>query len=193
MSGIGWNGPIRPGRRFGWRCTTVDGGRFLNGKSFLRKLVLLLIVPLALSSLSGCATVPTAKGDWEAWGGQLTGGVDGDLQMSFSRHDEGDGIHFITGRFQGDIEGVHGGYGRGTIEGAIEGKFKDGIFDLRLSGQARLSEGAAPIHGKMIGTLSHTTAFGTWHMLARSSENSHRLAGEWRVEKLETEPGGNRP
>ena len=165
----------------------------MKGKPILNRL-LLLTVPLVLFFLSGCATAPTDKGaDGEAWAGQMTGRVAGELAMSFSPLEDGEGVHLITGRFAGDIDSGYGGYGSGTVEGIIEGKFKDGIFDLRLSGQARLSEGPAPIHGKMIGTQSQTTAFGTWHMVARSSGDSHRLAGEWRAEKLGAESEADRP
>ena len=158
----------------------------MDKQFFLLKSVLTILTALALFGLSGCATTPAGGGgDWELWVGKLTGRVDGDLEILFSRFEEGEGVHSVKGRFEGEVEGGFGGYGSGTVEGAVEGKFKDGIFDLHLSGEASLNGNAALLNGKMTGTMSQTTAFGTWYMVARSNEDAYRLSGQWRADRTE--------
>jgi hypothetical protein len=150
-----------------------------------------LVVAVALFGLSGCATTPAGRGAaWEPWSGRLTGGVEGDLELFLTRFAEGEGVHLVEGRFAGDVEGGFGGYGRGTVDGTVAGKFKDGIFDLHLRGEARLSGDVALVNGKMTGTMSQATAFGTWYMAAQNEEHSHRLSGEWAADQGGHEPQG---
>jgi len=158
----------------------------LTRRFFSLKRVLAILVAVALSGLSGCATTPVGRGaDWEAWAGRLSGGVDGHLELFWARSAEGEGVHSVEGRFEGEVEGGFGGYGRGTVDGTLAGKFKDGIFDLHLSGEARLNGDVALVNGKMTGAMSQTTAFGTWYMVARGDENIHRLSGEWKADRLD--------
>jgi hypothetical protein len=152
---------------------------------------LALVVAVALLGLSGCATTPGGRGaDWDPWSGRLTGGVKGDLELFLARFAEGEGVHSVEGRFAGEVEGGFGGYGSGSVEGTVAGKFKDGIFDLHLSGEARLNGDVAPVKGKMTGAMSQATAFGTWHMVAQDEENVHRLSGEWAVDQVGHERQG---
>ena len=158
----------------------------MTRRFFSLKRVSALVIVGALFGLSGCAAMPAGRGaDWEPWTGKLAGRVDGDLELFFSRSAEGEGVHSVEGRFEGEVEGGFGGYGRGTVEGTLAGKFKDGIFDLHLSGEARLNGDVALVNGKMTGAMSQTTAFGTWYMVARGDENSHRLSGEWTADRLD--------
>jgi hypothetical protein len=70
----------------------------------------------------------------------------------------------------------------------IEGQVKDGIFNVRMWGNANVSAGSATIDGKMIGTLSKTQAFGTWNMLATDTEGTlYEFSGEWSAEKIGSE------
>ena len=156
------------------------------------KLVILFILPFTLFFLSGCASTQDEQGtDWEPWVGKLTGMVDADLKMFFSRFEEEKEVYLIKGTFEGDIARVSGGYGSGTMNAKIEGKVKDGIFNIRMWGHANVSDGAASIVGKMIGTLSKTQAFGTWIINARDPEDSYELTGEWSAEKIDSESKGN--
>jgi hypothetical protein len=113
--------------------------------------------------------------------------VDAELKMFFSRFEEKKDVYLVKGSFEGDIEDVSGGYGSGTMNAKIEGKVKDGIFNLRMRGHANVSEGQAIINGKMIGTLSKTQAFGTWIINARDDERPYEFSGEWSAKKIDSE------
>jgi hypothetical protein len=58
-------------------------------------------------------------------------------------------------------------------------------------GHANVSDGAATINGKMIGTLSKTQAFGTWIINARDPDDSYEFSGEWSAKKIDSESNGN--
>jgi hypothetical protein len=116
--------------------------------------------------------------------------VDADLKMFFSRFEEEKDVYLVKGTFEGDIGRVSGGYGSGTMTARIEGKVKDGIFNLRMWGFANVSEGRAMIDGKMIGTLSKTQAFGTWIIIARDDEGTYKFSGEWSAKKIDSESQG---
>jgi hypothetical protein len=156
------------------------------------KLVILCMLPFSLFFLSGCASTQDEQGtDWEPWVGKLTGMVDADLKMFFSRFEEEKEVYLVKGTFEGDIGRVSGGFGSGTMNAKIEGKVKDGIFNVRMWGHANVSDGAATINGKMIGTLSKTQAFGTWIINARDPEDSYEFSGEWSAKKIDSESKGN--
>ena len=160
----------------------------MNKAALFLKLVILFILPFTLFFLSGCASTQTPQGtDWEPWVGELTGMVDADLKMFFSRFEEEKDAYLVKGTFEGDIERVSGGYGSGTMTARIKGKVKDGVFNLSMAGFATVSEGTAMIDGKMIGTLSKTQAFGTWNMLATDTEGTlYEFSGEWSAEKTDS-------
>jgi len=159
----------------------------MNKTTLFLKLVILFILPFTLFFLSGCASTQTEQGtDWEPWVGELTGMIDADLKMFFSRFEEEEDVYLVKGTFKGDIGGVSGGYGSGTMKGKMEGKVKDGIFNVRLWGHANVTGGLATIDGKMIGTLSKTQAFGTWNIDARA-DDLYRFSGEWSAEKIDSE------
>ena len=164
----------------------------MTRRFFSLRRVWVLLVAVALFGLSGCAAMTAGRGaDWEPWTGKLAGRVDGDLELFFSRFAEGEGVHSVEGRFEGEVEGGFGGYGSGTVEGTVAGKFKDGIFDLHLSGEARLNGDVALVKGKMPGAMSQATAFGTWYMTARSEEHIHRFSGQWTADRLADSARGN--
>jgi hypothetical protein len=163
----------------------------MNKSTLFLKLVILFILPFTLFLLFGCASTQAEKDtDWEPWVGVLTGMVDADLKMLFSRIAEEKDVYLIRGNFGGDIESFSGGYGTGTIKAKIKGKVKDGICNVRLWGTARVSEGSVTINGKMIGTLSKTQAFGTWIIVARDDE-VYEFSGEWSAKKIDSESQGN--
>ena len=164
----------------------------MNKITSILKLVMLFMLPFTLFFLSGCASTQAEQGtDGEPWVGELTGMVDAGLKMFFSRFEEEKDVYLVKGTFKGDIGRVSGGYGSGTMNAKIEGKVKDGIFNIRMWGHANVSDGAASIDGKMIGTLSKTQAFGTWIINARDPEDSYELTGEWSAEKIDSESKGN--
>jgi hypothetical protein len=164
----------------------------MNKTTLFLKLVILFILPFTLFFLSGCASTQAELGtDWEPWVGELTGMVDADLKMFFSRFEEEKDVYLVKGTFEGDIRRASGGYGRGRMNAKIEGKVKDGIFSVRMWGNARVEEGSAAIEGKMIGTLSKTQAFGTWIINARDEEASYKFSGEWSAKKIDSESKGN--
>jgi hypothetical protein len=163
----------------------------MNKTTLFLKLVILFILPFTLFFLSGCAFTQTEHGtDWEPWVGEFTGMVDADLKIFFSRFEEEKDVYLVKGTFEGDIGRVSGGYGSGTMTARIEGKVKDGIFNLRMWGFANVSEGRAMIDGKMIGTLSKTQAFGTWIIIARDDEGTYKFSGEWSAKKIDSESQG---
>ena len=150
------------------------------------------MLPFSLFFLSGCASTQAEQGtDWETWVGELTGMIDADLKMFFSRFEEEKEVYLVKGTFEGDIARVSGGYGSGRMKGKIEGKVKDGICNIRLSGHAKVTGGTGTVDGKMIGTLSKTQAFGTWNITARDSEDSYKFSGEWSAKKIDSESKGN--
>ena len=160
----------------------------MNKTPFVLKLAILFILPLALFFLSGCPSTQVEQGaDWEPWVGDLTGGVNADLKMFFSRIEKEKDVYLVKGSFEGDIGEISGGYGSGTMNAKIEGKVKDGIFNIRMWGHANVSEGEANITGKMIGTLSKTQAFGTWIINARDDERPYEFSGEWSAKKIDSE------
>jgi hypothetical protein len=160
----------------------------MNKTTLFLKLVILFILPFTLFFLSGCASTQTEQGtDWEPWVGKLTGMINADLKMFFSRFEEEQDVYLVKGTFKGDIESVSGAYGHGTMTGKIKGKVKDGICNIRLSGHAKVTGGTGTVDGKMIGTLSKTQAFGTWNITARDSEDSYKFSGEWSAEKIDSE------
>lgn len=159
----------------------------MNKTALFLKLVILFILPFTLFFLSGCASTQVEQGtDWEPWVGELTGMVDADLKMFFSRFEQEKDVYLVKGTFEGEIGRVTGGYGSGTMNAKIEGKVKDGIFNIRLWGHANVSEGAAAIDGKMIGTLSKTQAFGTWNIKARDAEDAYEFSGEWSAKRIDS-------
>lgn len=160
----------------------------MNKTTLFLKLVIVLILPLTFFSISGCATVPAEQGtDQEPWVGKLTGEIDADLKMFFLRLEEEQDIYVVQGTFKGNIERAAGGHGSGTMRGVIKGKVKDGIFNVGIRGRANVSAGSATIDGKMIGTLSKTQAFGTWHIIARDIEGTlYDFSGEWSAEKVDS-------
>jgi hypothetical protein len=152
------------------------------------KLFVLFILPLALFCLSGCASKQAEQGtEWEAWVGELTGMVDAELKLFFSRLEEDSDVYLVKGSMKGNIGDVSGGHGSGTMNAKIEGKVKDGIFNLQMWGHANVSEGQATINGKLIGTLSKTQAFGTWIIDARDDERPYEFSGEWSAKKIDSE------
>lgn len=164
----------------------------MNKTALFLKLVVLFILPFTLFFISGCVSTQEDPGaDWEPWVGKLTGMIDADLKMFFSRIEEEKDVYLVKGTFEGDIGRVSGGYGSGTMTARIEGKVKDGIFNLRMWGFANVSEGRAMIDGKMIGTLSKTQAFGTWIIIARDDEGTYKFSGEWSAKKIDSESQGN--
>ena len=158
----------------------------MNKTTLFLKLGILLVLPLTFLFFSGCASTQTEKdSDWEPWVGELSGMVDADLNMFFSRLEEAEGIYLVKGTFKGDIESVAGGYGSGTMTARIKGRVKDGIFDLSMWGFASVSEGRANIDGKMIGTLSKTQAFGSWTINALDDERTYKFSGDWSAKKVD--------
>jgi hypothetical protein len=160
----------------------------MNKTTLFLKLVILFILPFTLFFLSGCATMPAEQGtDWEPWVGELTGMIDADLKMFFSRFEEEKDVYLVKGTFKGDIGRVSGGYGSGRMNAIIKGQVKDGIFNVRISGNANVTAGSATIDGKMIGTLSKTQAFGTWNIIASDTESTvYMFSGEWSAEKIDS-------
>ncbi len=160
----------------------------MNKTTFFLKLVILFILPLTLFFLSGCASTQVEQGtDRESWVGKLTGMIEADLKMFFSRSGEEEDVYFVKGAFSADIEKVAGGHGSGEMNATIKGKIKDGIVNVRIYGSAYGDWGLVSISGKMIGTLSKTQAFGTWDI----SAEAERFAGEWSAEKIDSESEGN--
>jgi len=163
----------------------------MNKTTLFLKLVILFILPFTLFFVSGCASTQAEQDiDWEPWVGEFTGNVDADLKLFFSRFAEEKEVYLVKGNFEGDIREFSGGYGSGTMKAKIEGKVKDGIFNVRMWGYAKVSDGAASIDGKMIGTLSKTQAFGTWVIIARDDER-YEFSGEWSAKKIDSESQGN--
>jgi len=163
----------------------------MNKTTLFLKLVILLILPFTLFLLSGCASTQAERGiDWESWVGELTGMVDADLKMFFSRSEGEEDVYLVKGSFEGDIGSFSGGYGSGTMKAKIKGKVKDGICNVRMWGNAIVSDGSVSFDGKMIGTLSKTQAFGTWIIIARDDER-YEFSGEWSAKKIDSESQGN--
>jgi hypothetical protein len=160
----------------------------MNKATLFLKLIMLFILPFTFFLLSGCASKQAEQGtEWEAWVGELTGMVDAELKLFFSRFEEKSDAYLVKGSMKGNIEEVSGGHGSGTMNAKIEGKVKDGIFNLQISGHANVSEGQALIDGKLIGTLSKTQAFGTWIINARDDERPYQFSGEWSAKKIDSE------
>lgn len=156
--------------------------------ALFRKLVVLYLLPFTLFFLSGCVSTQEEPGTgWEPWNGKLTGMIDADLKMFFSRIEEEKNVYLVKGNFKGKIVRVSGDYGSGTMNAKMEGQVKDGIFSIRMWGNANVSAGSAKIEGKMIGTLSKTQAFGTWDILATDTEGTlYQFSGEWSAEKTDS-------
>ena len=161
----------------------------MNKTALFLKLVVLFLLPLTLFFISGCASTQDEPGtDWEPWAGKLTGMIDADLKMFFSRFEEEKNVYLVKGNFKGIIGRVSGDYGSGKMNAKIEGQVKDGIFNVRMWGNANVSAGSAVIDGKLIGTLSKTQAFGTWNILATDTEGTlYEFSGDWSAEKIDSE------
>lgn len=148
----------------------------------------LFILPFTLFLMFGCASIQVEQGtDREPWAGKLTGMVEADFKMFFSRSEVEEDVYFVKGAFSADIKKVAGGHGSGEIHATIKGKIKDGIVNVRIYGSADGDWGSVSISGKMIGTLSKTQAFGTWNI----SAEAERYTGEWSAEKIDSESEGN--
>jgi hypothetical protein len=160
----------------------------MNKTAIFLKLTILMILLFTLCITSGCVTTRAVQGtDWEPWVGELTGMVEADLKMFFSRIEKDKDVYSVKGSFEGEIGEISGGYGSGTMNAKIGGKVKDGIFNIRIWGHANVSEGQANINGKMIGTLSKTQAFGTWIIIALDDERPYEFSGEWSAKKIDSE------
>ena len=160
----------------------------MNKTTLFLKLVILFTLPFTLFFLSGCASTQTEHGtELEPWAGRLTGMIDADLKMFFSRFEEEKDVYLVKGSFKGDIARVSGDYGSGRMNGEIKGRVKDGVFNIRMWGHANVTSGSATIDGKMTGTLSKTQAFGTWNIVARDTEGTlYEFSGEWSAEKIDS-------
>jgi hypothetical protein len=146
---------------------------------------MLSVLPLTLFFYSGCASTQTERGiKWEPWVGELTGMVNANLNMSFSRIEEEKDVYLIKGNFEGDIESYYSGTGSGKMRAKIQGKVKDGICNVQIRGFAIVTDGSVSMDGKMIGTLSKTQAFGTWTITARDDER-YDFSGEWTAKKID--------
>jgi len=163
-----------------WRLLMKKATRVL-------KLFVLFMVSSSLFIFFGCASTPEMKDtEGELWVGKLTGMIDADLQMYFSRFEKKEDLYVVKGSFNGEIGRVAGGYGSGTMRGTLSGEVKEGSVDVRIRGTATVNEGSASITGKMRGTLSDTQAAGTWDIDARSSEGSHSFSGQWHANKTDS-------
>ncbi len=160
----------------------------MNKTTLSLKLAVSLILISTLFFLSGCVSTQTEQGnDWETWVGKLTGMIDADLKIFFSRFGEEKDVHLVKGSFKGDIDSVSGEYGSGRMNGEIKGIVKNGIFDVRIWGHANVTAGSATIDGKMIGNLSKAQAIGTWTITARDAEGTtYKFSGEWSAEKTDS-------
>ena len=157
----------------------------MKKSAFFLKLVVVVILPFSLYSLPGCVSTPTERSDnWEPWVGELTGMINADLKMFFSRLEEDTNVYLIEGNFEVDID-ARGEYGRGKMRAKLKGKVKDGICNVDIWGTVIVEEGSATINGKMIGTLSKTQAFGSWTLVARDDER-YDFSGEWSAKKTES-------
>jgi hypothetical protein len=158
----------------------------MNKTAFFLKLVILFIFLFTLFFLPGRASTKVEKGtDWEPWVGKFTGMIDAEYKMFFSRSEKEKDVYFVKGAFTAKIEKVSGGFGNGTMKCKIQGKVKDGIFNVRIWGHASVSEGSASVRGNMIGTLSKTQAFGTWDINAHADQ-VYPFSGEWSAEKIDS-------
>ena len=97
----------------------------MNKTTLSLKLAVSLILISTLFFLSGCVSTQTEQGnDWETWVGKLTGMIDADLKIFFSRFGEEKDVHLVKGSFKGDIDSVSGEYGSGRMNGEIKGMVK---------------------------------------------------------------------
>lgn len=160
----------------------------MNKTALFLKPVLLFVLSFTLVFISGCASTQDGQGaEGEPWVGELTGMVEADLKMFFSRFEEEGDVYLVKGTFKGDLKDVEGGYGEGKMNAKIEGKVKDGIFNLSMLGIATVSDGQANISGDLIGTLSKTQAFGTYIIKAYDDEGRvFKFSGEWSANKADS-------
>ena len=157
----------------------------MKKSAFFLKFAVVVILPFALYFLSGCVSTPTERGiKGELWVGELTGMINADLKMFFSRLEEEADVYSIEGNFEGDVD-PSSGYGRGKMRAKLKGKVKDGICNVDIWGTVIVEEGSATINGRMIGTLSKTQAFGSWTLVARDDER-YDFSGEWRAGKTDS-------
>jgi hypothetical protein len=147
------------------------------------------LVPALLLLLTACASAPAEQDlDWESWEGEFTGMVVADLKLKIARVTQTQDGDLVDGVFEGRIEKVSGGYGSGTMNGAITGRIKAGVLEARLNGVGHVTEGSDRFLGQMQGTFSGTQGSGTWHIQTRSSEGLPPFSGAWRVEKVASTP-----
>ena len=148
------------------------------------KRMALVMMPLVIFCMTGCGAMSGGREtQGEPWSGELTGMIDADLKMIISQFEEEQDAFLVKGTFEGDIGRVAGGFGSGTMRGAIDGEIRDGNFNVGIQGTAAVSEGSARISGQMKGTLSNREASGTWTIDAYSSEGTYIFSGTWRARK----------
>ena len=82
------------------------------------ELFVLFMVSSSLFFFFGCTSTPELKGtEGELWAGKLTGMIDADLKMYFTRFEEKEDLYVVKGSFNGEIGRVAGGYGQRNNEG----------------------------------------------------------------------------
>ncbi len=141
------------------------------------------VMIVAFFFLSGCAASPDLSDvEKEKWTGELTGMLEGDLEMSIARL-ERQGEVVVKGYFHLTIRKTAGGYGGGTARGSIDGAIVDGVLNANLSGRASVQEGSSGISGALKGPMSETVASGAWSI--RHREGLH--SGKWIAERRELE------
>lgn len=156
------------------------------------KRMTLFLMPFVICCLSGCASLPGEQEiQGEPWTGEFTGMIDADLEMSVARFEAGRDTFMVKGTFEGEIGRVAGGFGNGTMRGAIKGEVKDGVFNVGINGRATVTEGSARITGRMKGTLSNRKASGTWVIDAHSSEGTYTFSGAWHAQTRHIDLQGN--
>ena len=143
----------------------------------LKNLVLGVLVSSIIFLCSCVSTGSSLNTEYdEVWNVEFTGQAKVTFKVFLKRLENQNDTYSIKGKMEGK---VHSKWGSGRVILKIDGIAKNAVFEARLSGIAYV-EGSYPCYGKMIGTITESEGFGSWHV---SSGEAQNINGEWSAQK----------
>ncbi|MEA2085384.1 MAG: hypothetical protein U9O82_14325 [Thermodesulfobacteriota bacterium] len=126
------------------------------------KINICIFVLCCLLSLSACIQLPQLmtpkKRTGELWKGHASGTMDFDFDF-YLNHTDKEGVSLINGDMYFKISSSF--YGPGSCKAYFNGRTKDGMIKMNVSGHCVVQNGSSKIRGEMIGSIATDQAFGT--------------------------------
>ena len=126
------------------------------------KINICIFVLSCLLSLSACIQLPQLmtpqKRTGELWKGHASGTMDYDFDF-YLNHTDKEGVSLINGDMYFKVSSSS--YGHGSCKAYFNGRTKDGMIKMNVTGHCVVEYGSSKIWGDMIGSIATDQAFGT--------------------------------